>query len=286
MGLASPGRSDHEHQTVVIGDRIGCRVLRIVSRSDGSNVGGRPGLEVLFLGEHRRGREASIGDRLGDRSSIKTSTGSAIRLGSERDAPLLGESGEPVDLRDQLGSATSVVGGKERGEVAGEVGLQPRRRLLLSQHQGLFDQRLVRDPSPTRGSATDLVRGEPGGIEAGSLGFRSPMDVQLAGVDAMDLLRPRVDHRGTFESGDRPRVRLCAVVVVGPGPDQLGQFRLHLGRASGERLPHRRRYAGEVEHTIVAVDPVDAEPGGQLGAQCGVVDPADRSLLVLQEPGI
>ncbi len=81
-------------------------------------------------------------------------------------------------------------------------------------------------------------------------------------------------------------VGVDAVVLGAPSSDQLAQLRVDLSAALAEQLPQPVGHAAQVTDPVLTLDPLDAEPHRQLGAQGGVVDPADRALLVLQESGI
>jgi hypothetical protein len=100
------------------------------------------------------------------------------------------------------------------------------------------------------------------------------------------LVRSAGHHCFAFQAGDRPRIGIDAVMLGGPATHQLTKLVVDLRRSLGE-LGHQ--LIGDADHVGVAIDhraPSDTEAGGHLGAQGGVVDPADAALLVLEEPGI
>ena len=169
--------------------------------------------------------------------------------------------------------------------MAGQVGAQPTRGLLTHPAQHLDDDVLAGWCRPVTGVA-EPFRGERGGVESGRGRLVGPRVVQCGGVDAVGLGGPGGEHGGSFQAGDGARVGVVAVVFGAPPVDQLADLDVDLGAALREHRPHPVGDGGEVGLAAVDGVPGDTESVGELGAQGGVVDPADGSLLVLQEPGI
>ena len=99
----------------------------------------------------------------------------------------------------------------------------------------------------------------------------------------MFLGRPAVEDGVALQTRQGAAVGLGAVVGVGPTPDVKREQGLDLGAALGEQLPQLRPDAGDVGMAVDNRVPADAEAGGELGAEGGVVDPADGALLVLEK---
>ncbi len=117
-----------------------------------------PPLEVQLLVEHLAGGEQPVGDRLGDRATVAARR--SVEGRADLDAAGLGPGGEPVDVLDDLGGGRGGTRRHEVGEVAGDVGSQPRCRLLLNEAQRLADQHVLVHGGRSSPSG-DAVCGQP-----------------------------------------------------------------------------------------------------------------------------
>jgi hypothetical protein len=152
-GLAAAGRSDHEHCLAVASDAGFGGELQVPVESVGpAGVAAGPVLQAGLLVEDLGAGVAAVDDVLDHWSSIPTNPGGRVR-GTDLDASFLGVEGELVDPSHRLVGGPPVVG-EQGGDVAGEVGSQPRRRL-------------VRDPRNSLIRNLDI--GELDGARAGSV---------------------------------------------------------------------------------------------------------------------
>jgi len=169
--------------------------------------------------------------------------------------------------------------------VAGDVGAQPRGGLLGHPAQRFCDQFAV--ASVRLGGRTGQVPlRESVGVEADGSGLVGPGVVQRRPVHTVDLGRTRGHRRDSFQSGNRARVGVSAVMLVAPPANELVQLGFHLGAALGQDTTDRLGDTPHDRRVFVGLVPGDPEPVGQFASQGGVVDPADRALLTFQEAGI
>lgn len=176
--------------------------------------------------------------------------------------------------------------GDEGGELAGEVDAQPRGGLGGDPLDRDIDD-LVGVPVANFGEAA-LGGRELRGVESGRVGAVVPVAAQRVGWSAVLFRWSTRQHSLAGEVGDHPAIGLGTVVVVHPTGHQLGELLVDLLRARGE---HPTQTLGHTRHIGLPVAdsegfPCGAETSGQLGAQRGVVDPADGALLLSQKPRV
>ena len=286
-GLARTGGPDHDHQARPAGNCPGGGLLRIaVSCRRGLVDGGaRPGEEGGFLGEHRWGGEAPVGDMLADRPSVPPPRSPRGHGRVQLLAARCCLSGEVIDQSCQLPGGGGGAGWEEGGDVSGQVGDQPVGLLRRHPLQRDGDDRVGVDGFGA--GQCGLPAGEPLEAVTGGAGLGLPVGPEHGGVDGVVFARPA--------GGDGPPLQQVQVagagldtVFVGPAGDQLGQLRFDLPGPLREHLTQLLRHPGHIRLARPLRDrlPVEAEPAGQLGAQGGVVDPRQGPLLGLEPPGI
>ncbi len=112
-----------------------------------------------------------------------------------------------------------------------------------------------------------------------------PVAVQAVGVDVVALGWAAVDDDFAFEA---PALAWCRISVEGvdEAVELLVDAPLDVGGAGRELLEHGLGDVGDLGDAIDDGFPFDAEAGGELRAQCGVIDRRNGALVHLERSSI
>ena len=270
------------------GDRVDRIALRVIRRCAGSGRGWSPALQVDLLVEDRGGGEAPVGHVLDDGSSIATVLDRVGVLGTDRDA--------------------QVLRGISRAGRCGRPDHRPRNRCRLGPSAVRCRARSARShvEDPRRpGGAPRAITSASLGRDRQRLGAETAADEPVPGRSRrpaparlqVGVQRRRRRCRAPSPGGTRgPPCRSSVSIVLASGSAPSWSS-LHARTSSSSfastwalRWENRSRTDSGMQ--VMSTGPsdtgshCDAEAVGELGSEGGVVDPADRALLVLQEPGI
>ena len=235
------------------------------------------------------GGEPAVGDVLGDRAAV--AAGEAVAApgpapGSVRAARAAIRSIEPRPAR-RRGRRRS--GGRRVATCRARSAASQVEDSSLDATQGLDGDRRARRPGRRSRDAT----GQPLAGRARSIGRPTPMRPgrprsRGAPAASMPWVLPG------REASTAARSSRAIVRASGSAPscstDQRAMSSSRLASTCAVRCEKwSRTWSGTAASSAwppVDLGPLDAEPAGELGPEGGVVDPADRALLVLQEPGV
>ena len=287
-GLSGAGWSDDEHQSIVSCDRGRGLVLPVVesgfvdrrrARGQVELCGGREGEDVFLLCEDVAARRVR-GDRLDpDRAIVGRPAWCRVARRVEVDAGVEDRVDGPLEDLEPGPTVDVGLWGSGVAEGAKDIQAVPGRHLLGESLDDRFDREGSRSCRLSV-SGVGNVAGEDVAVHHVIEGLVFPLDPEV-GECPIGLLVAGVCGCRSFDSGAFADRRVAPVAV-----DEVGEAVLHLGvddlGALGERSKEVRRDAGDLGLAVDDLVEGDAVAMGEFGSKDGLVQAAERALVLLE----